>query len=277
LINLDVKITKHAKDLIQKYASGLFKDSSLEFYGIYTAKIKELINVELPVVEVAGNLMDIVFLLEDDTYLHIEFQTSYNEKDLMRFAAYDIRLYERDGRTISTVIIYTANVPHAAGSINIGSLVYSPQRIMMKEYDGDVTYKELTAKIDAEQKITDNDMLNLLFLPLMKHTVDSGELAVKSIQLAQQIPDTAKRSACIAAAFAFASKYLDKNEMNQLVEAIEMTDLATLVIERAEKRKAIEIAKRLFKNGLSIKAISEATGLDEQTVQELQTELDEAV
>jgi hypothetical protein len=55
---------------------------------------------------------------------------------------------------------------------------------------------------------------------------------MKSVQLAQRIPDTAKRNACIAAAFAFASKYLAENELNKLAEAIEMTDLATIVIER---------------------------------------------
>jgi cyanate lyase len=272
-----MKISKQAKDLIQKHASGLFKDSTLEFYGIKSARIKELINVELPVVEITDNLMDFVFLLEDDTYLHIEFQTSYNERDLMRFAAYDIRLYERDGRPISTVIIYTANVPNAADSINIGSLVYSPQRIMMKEYDGDTVYRGLTAKIEAGQDITDTDMLNLIFLPLMMHTIDSGELAVKSVQLAQRIPDTTKRNACIAAAFAFGSKYLNVSKIKKLLEALKMTDLATMLMEEAEEKRAIIIARRLFKKGLSVQEIAEATGLDESTVQKLQGELKEAV
>ena len=52
---LETKISKHTNDIIQKYASGLFKNASLEFYGIKTARIKELVNVELPVVEVGGS------------------------------------------------------------------------------------------------------------------------------------------------------------------------------------------------------------------------------
>lgn len=55
---------------MQKYASGLFRDATLEFYGIKTARIKELINVDLPAVEISAAAADFVFLLEDDTYLH---------------------------------------------------------------------------------------------------------------------------------------------------------------------------------------------------------------
>ena len=72
---LDIKISKHKRDIIQKYTSGLFKDATLEFYGIKTAKIKELVNVELPVVEVSEESTDFIFLLADNTYLHFEFQT----------------------------------------------------------------------------------------------------------------------------------------------------------------------------------------------------------
>jgi hypothetical protein len=187
--------------------------------------------------------------------------------------SYNIRLYERDGRRIITVIIYTAKVNHATDSINIGSLVYNPQRVMMKDYDGDSVYRDLTARIEAGQDITDADMLNLIFLPLMKHTIDSGELAVKSVQLAQRIQDTAKRNACIAAAFAFGSKFLSDVDMETLKGALKMTDLAEMIIGD----KLIEIAKGMLKDKVSIDFVSRHTGLDESTVRELQTELSEAV
>jgi hypothetical protein len=181
-----------------------------------SAKIKELINVELPAVEVTGSSADFVFLLEDETYLHFEFQSASNKNDILRFAEYDIRLYKRDGRRVITVIIYTADVKQADDGINIGTLVYNPQRVMMYEYDGDKTLAELAAKIEAGQDITDVDMLNLVFLPLMRHSVERGELAAKSVQLAQRIPDPTKRNAVIAAAFAFGSKYLDDYGMKEI-------------------------------------------------------------
>ena len=55
---MEIKISKHAKDIIQKHTSGLFRNASLEFYGIKTAKIKELINVELTIVEAGTTSID---------------------------------------------------------------------------------------------------------------------------------------------------------------------------------------------------------------------------
>lgn len=275
MINLEVKISKHTNDIIQKYASGLFKDATLEFYGIKTAKIKELINIELPVLELGESSADFAFLLEDDSYLHFEFQTGHNKDDLIRFAHYDLRLYERDRRNINTIIIYTADVKEAPAALKIGSLIYSPDKIMMGEYDGDAIYAELDTKIKTDSTLTDVDILNLIFLPLMRNTTPRDELAVNSVKLAQNIPDTAKRNACIAAAFAFAYRYLDGDKLEKLVEVIRMTDLATILITDAKKEEKIAIAKKLLKRGISVEAIAEDTGLDESTIKKLQAELNQ--
>ena len=87
---MNAKISRHTKDIIQKHANGLFRNATLEFYGVKTAKIKELVSVELPVVEVAETSMDFVLLLEDDSYLNLEFQSSHKESDLERFASYNL-------------------------------------------------------------------------------------------------------------------------------------------------------------------------------------------
>jgi hypothetical protein len=278
---LDAKISKHAKDLIQKYASGLFKSATLEFYGVKTAKIKELISVDLPVIEVGGSAGDDVFLLEDDSYLHYEFETGYNKNDMVRFAGYDLRLFERDGRLVKTVIIYTADVKKAPPALNIGSLVYSPSVILMADYDGNGIYAELDAKIKTGQELSDTDMLNLIFLPLMRNTMPRKELATKSIEMAQTIPDTTKRNACIAATFAFASKYLSDSESENLLEVLKVADLLTMLVEdafenavkNAEIKCETEIAKKMLKRGMSVEAVIEYTGLEEATVEQLQAEI----
>ena len=271
--NLKAKISRNAKDAIQKYASGLFRDATLGLYGVETAPIKELVNVELPIVEASGSLADSVFLLADDTYLHYEFVTRYRAADLPRFARYDIRLFERDGRIVRTVIIYTADVKTARTELNIGSLRYNPDKIMMREYDGDAIFAELSAKITAGEALTDADMLNLTFLPLMRVSKPRDELAAESIKLAQSIPDDTKRNTCIAAAFAFASKYLDKNQLQKLLEAIKMTDLATMLIEEALDKRDIEIARNFMREGVDIATVATATGLDESTIEHIKSEL----
>ncbi|MDR1688542.1 MAG: hypothetical protein LBS21_08025 [Clostridiales bacterium] len=276
---MDSKISKQAKDLIQKYTSNLFKDATLEFYGIKTAKIKELINVELPEVMVKASGMDIVFLLEDNTYLHFEFQTTYNKKDLTRFAAYDLRLFERDGREIITAVIYTSDVKKADTGLKIGSLTYNPVNVMMIDYDGNAIYEELDRKIKDGAELSDLDMLNLIFLPLMKIKGDTprDELAVNSIKLAQTIKDKNKQDACVAAAYAFAEKYLDDNGRNKIWEVLKMSSMLVNYLEeeftKHDSSVKTEIAKKLFKEGSTVELIKKVTELPIELIKRLQAEI----
>jgi len=272
---INAKISKHVNDIVQKYANGLFRNVTLEFYGIKTAPIKELISPELPIVEVSGGAADAVFLLVDDAYLHFAFETGDSgKKALIRCASYDLRLFSRDGRTVHTVLIYTADVKSSPGGLNIGSLSYTPDVILMGDYDGNSIYAELEAKIKARQDITDLDMLNLILLPLMRHAISRKDLAEKSIELAKAIPDPAKRNACMAAAFAFASKYLNENETINLLEVLKMTDLGALLVMDAVFEKAKEMAILLLKDGHGVSAVARYTGLDEAEVWRLHAELE---
>lgn len=270
MTKLTEKISRNSKDTLQKYASSLFKDATLEFYGIKAAKIKELINVELPVVEVSDSSTDFVFLLEDGSYLHLEFQSSFKTEDLIRFAIYDLRLFKRDRRLIKTVVIYTSDVKNAPNPLDIGSMVYNPDYVMMGKYNGNDIYKDLDEKIKAGQDLSDNDILNLMFLPLMEHTLPRKDLAARSIEMAKKIPDETKREACIATTIAFAEKYLSKGELAGIMEVMKMT----IVAEMLKNEEKIEMAKGMLRENISIDKIIRITRLDESTILKLKEEVD---
>lgn len=269
---MDYKVSKKAKDIIQKYIAGAFKDVSLDFYGINTPKIKELINVELPIIDINDNSTDFIFLLEDNTYLHLEFQTVYNKDDLIRFWSYDLRLYLRDKRKIHTVIVYASSVKDIE-ALNIGTSTFNPDIIMLKDYNGDSIYKDIENKVLKGQDITDLDILNLLFLPLMKNKKRKKTVAIDSVKLAKNIKDKNKRNICIGSIFAFTYKYLEYNEINSILEVIKMTDLGTLLMEQAEHEKAIEIAKNALKEGASVAFVQKITKLDFNVIEKLKEEI----
>jgi len=243
-----------------------------EFYGFKTGKVKELINPELPEIRVKGGGTDVVFLMEDDAYLHLAFQTGKGEDDIVRHLDYDTRLIQRDGRAVNTIIIYTADVTVASPGIKSDTLAYNPHVILMGDYDGNSIFAGLESKIKTGQELTDMDIMNLIFLPLMCHTIPRQDLAIKTMRLAQTIPDVTKRNACTAAAFAFASKYLDEAERNKLLEVLKVTELGTMLV--MDERK--EIARRMLRRNTPMEIVVEDTGLDEDTVKELQTELEAA-
>ena len=92
-------------------------------------------------------------------------------------------------------------------------------------------YQTFYAEISYENKIrnnedlSDKDIINLMFLPLMNHNISKADLATKSIELAQSIEDKTKRDICIASVVAFGSKYLNQSEKRKLLEVLRMADL----------------------------------------------------
>lgn len=270
MIKINYKISKKSKDIIQKYVAGVFKDISLNFYGIKTAKVKELINVELPIIDINDNSTDFVFLLQDNTYLHLEFQTSYNKNDLIRFQTYDLRLFARDEKKIYTIVVYASNVKDT-NILDIGSSIYRPQIIMLKGYDGETIYKELEKKVKNDISFNDLDIINFLFLPLMKNKKHKKTVAINTIRLAQNICDKNKRNLCIASIFAFAYKYLNEDEINSVMEVLKMTDFGSLILEQGAEKEKIKIAKKLLQKNLNIDEIIEITELDKETILKLRS------
>ena len=271
MISLQPRITKHVNDIIQKYTGGLFQNATLEFYGIKTAPIKELVNPELPAIEVSGGAADMVFLLGDNTYLHLAFVTGHNsKKSMLKCVGYDIRLYERNERLIHTVVIYTADVKKKPKALNIGTLTYDPDVILMADYDGNTIFTELENKIKSGQDLSDTDTLKFVLLPLMNHTMPPFELASSTIKLAKTIPNPSKREACIVAAFAFAGKQLNETDMEKLmgVFRMTMTDLGVMLVMDEKK----ETVKNALKEGIPIGSIARITGLEESKIRELMKE-----
>jgi len=269
---LNVEISKHTNDLIQKHTAALLREIMPEFYGIKIGRVKELINPELPEIKVGGGGTDMVFLTDDDNYFHLGFETGEEAGDIVKHLNYDARLMQRDGRKVVTVIVYTADVKKAPSGIKGETLVYNPHIVLMNDYDGDAIYATLNAKIAAGQQLDDKDILNLLFLPLMRNTIPRRELAETSVTMAKTIPNHAKREACIAAAFAFASKYLNEDEKLKLLEEIKMFDMVDMILVKGAK----DIAKSMLTDRVSIEFVARHTGLDEESVRKLKEEMDGA-
>ena len=181
----------------------------------------------------------------------------------------------KTGRVKELINPELPDVKVAPPGIKSDTLVYNPHIIFMGNYNGDTIYSELNAKIKAGQELDDKEVLNLIFLPLMKHTIPRKELAAKTIELAQTISDTTKRHTCIAAAYAFAHRYLDEAESKKILEVLRMTDLGAMLVGDALRERDIEFAKKLLKRNTPIEIIMEDTGLDEFTIERLQAEMNQ--
>ena len=121
--------------------------------------------------------------------------------------------------------------------------------------------------------MTNTDILNLTFLPLMRNTIPKAELAEKTIKIAQTIPDKKKREGCIASALAFSLEYLSQTQITQIMEVLQMSKFEKLYTVFVEYDR-IERAKKLLKHGVAVEIIAESLEIEIGTIEELKEQLE---
>lgn len=228
------KVPHNNYDIIFKAMTEQFGQKALDFYGIDTPAIVRVVPTDLPIVNVNERRMDFVFLLSDDSYLHLEFQTTFRRKDLERFKLYDAVLYNEQKQKIRTFVVYGADVEKAEEHVDHGSIQYTAKAIYMKDYNGDETIQELSQKVKDQESLTDDDQLRLIFLPLMDTRLDRTDLAVETVEMANQVNNEGQRFRLTATVIAIADKFLDESYVNKMMEVFKMTRIFREVYEEAE-------------------------------------------
>ncbi len=259
---------KH-EDLIMKKAMDVFAEEGLKFFGI-DKKVKDSSSTEIVVLEAKNLHMDYTFLMEDDTYIHVEFQTTDKGKDdLRRFRAYESLLSFQTGKDVVTYVVYSNGIQKTKSVLETGINEYSVKAISMFDKDGDIVIKEVEEKINDNVEVTKQDLIALTFTPIMSGKLSKLDKIIKSIKLVKKI-DNEYRYDVESMLYAFADKFLDGKDLEKVKEEISMTKLGEMLVEdgikKGEKKKAIEIAKTAIKEGMSDVMIAKITGLTESQV-----------
>ena len=259
---------KH-EDLIMKKAMDVFAEEGLKFFGI-DKKVKDSSSTEIVVLEAKNLHMDYTFLMEDNTYIHIEFQsTDKGKDDLRRFRAYESLLSFQTKKDVVTYVVYSNGIQNAMDTLKTGINEYNAKVISMYDKDGDIIFNKVEEKLRDKEEITKQDLVALIFSPIMGGKLTKLDKILKSIRLVKKI-DNEYRYDMESMLYAFADKFLDGKDLEKVKEEISMTKLGEMLVEdgikKGEEKKAIEIAKTAIKEGMSDELIAKLTGLTESQV-----------
>ena len=112
--------------------------------------------------------------------------------------------------------------------------------------------------------------MSIVFLPMMKNSTDKITRFEQAINLSKEIPIVDEQVQIQAMLQLLAEKFIKDSEILQkLKELINMGIIAEMI----RQDHAIAIAKKMLIRDLPVEVISETTGLDEQTILNLQAEL----
>lgn len=241
------------EDIIMKRAMDLFAEEGLKFFGI-NKNVKELGPTELVVLESKNMFMDYTFLMEDDTFIHFEFQTTNKGiLDLRRFRAYEALLSYQTSKPVITYVVYSGDISNPLSGYEEGINTYRINAISMINKDGDKIFNEIVDKIKLGENLTKHDIIALTFTPIMGGTISKADKILNAIRIVKNI-DKEYRHDIESILYAFANKFLDSKDLERVKEEIRMTELGRSLIEEGKeeglkegaKRKAIEIAKELL-------------------------------
>ena len=279
-------ITNQNKDVIFKILSENYANKSLSVYGLDLPPIKQTLPTNLPALQLDEKRSDNIFMLANDDILILEYESSGSSKNLIKYGHYAFRVaevyYKGKVRKIIIVVIYTGDVETAADSLDIGCMQLNIRQVFLSAFDGNKIYAELERKVQAKERLSGEDVMRFIILPLTAKN-DKQQLLEKTVNLAKAIEDDQEQMFIIAGILSATDKFIKKDYSNKLKEWLQMTKVAQLFEEeklkavaevkkeaKAEaKERMIEVAKALLEENVDISIIIKSTGLSKSAILKL--------
>ena len=208
------------KDIISKVFTESFGTKSLEVYGLHVPKIVGLLPTNLPAVEANELRIDNLLELEDGSVGILDYESDYSEEDKAKYLNYISRVYKRlvaDGegeKDIRMIVIYTADVNPKTVKTKVKKTGFSINidAAFLSELNSEGIRKRLSRKITRGESLLDQEMMELIILPLTYRTREKKQEMIKeSIDLAKQVKDEKQSTFLVAGIIVFSDKVIDEN------------------------------------------------------------------
>ena len=194
----DMRATFQEESFNEKCFNRIFQGLSFKQVGLELPRVKGIRIKEIVEVERIENykLPLLMFLLEDDSLLHVEIINDEIKPDLHSMLVYDMSIILRCGLQVRTVIMNFGS-RQQGGEIerNFGSVHYNTQVVDLYGLDGERVYEEINRKISSGCLLNEREKLNLVFLPFMKKSVPFDKVLPKVMSLIEKIKDNEERTA----------------------------------------------------------------------------------
>ena len=290
------EIAYQNKDIISKIFGESLKGKSLSVYGISNPLITDVEPTNLPAVEANELRLDNLFLMEDDAYAIVDYESRYAAENKVKYLGYiarvSKRLYTEYGcyRKLRFIVIYTADV--LPGSTNpeldLGVFKMKIEEAFLRGVDSKAIKNSLTDKIIRREPSTEEDVMNLVIYPLTYKGRKAQQRAVtEAIGIAEKILNESLRRMALSGIFVFADKIITEEDADHIKRRISMTKIGRLLEEEYQERedKAVSKAKKearkeakkdkqesalkLLRTGDSVAKVAECLSLPLKEVQAL--------
>ncbi|TDX41388.1 hypothetical protein C7954_1277 [Halanaerobium congolense] len=238
-------VTAHNYDFVFKDSFNLFKNDIADFLEVELPGIASYLETEFAEIETNLELLDLNFMLEDGSILHLEEEAEISVSDLIRFASYDLKLYNRYRDRVRTIILCIKGYTDSTAGFNCGSLGYNSTVVDMSKKDGKKKLEELKEKIENNEKI---NYLDLIFLPLMNSDQKIVDRVKETIKLEEKLEiEQNSKNNLVALTVVLSDKFLSDKDMSEIWRDYKMVKFFKYVEEQGKKEGEKQGEKKLFK------------------------------
>ena len=239
------EIAYQNKDITSKLMAETLKGKSLAAFGLPELKIVDILPTNLPVIESNELRLDNLFLLSDGSLAIIDYESSFSRENFVKYLNYIARVIRRfavrrelkDLKQLKMVVIYTADVERAEERYDLGGLILIVESAYLIHLDGSQIYDRLKHKIDAGEKLAEEELMELMMLPLtVKGKKRKQETIEKAVTLGKRLPDREGQLKVIAGILTFTDKVIDRAYAKKLEEEMQMTLVGQMLMDEGYQR-----------------------------------------
>lgn len=115
----------------------------------------------------------------------------------------------------------------------------------LSELDSTRIYQKLKEKVEQNELLDDEELMEFIILPLSYHTKEEKQRKIReTVELAARIQDRSQQLFTLAGILTFTDKLIDQETASRIRRMIEMTQVAQIF--EAEKRQALAQAAQIF-------------------------------
>lgn len=267
----DSAITYHNKDVISKIFGETLKNKSFEVYGIEIPEIIEVLPTNLPAVEANEMRLDNLFRLKDDSLALVDYESTYDYEDKIKYLNYIVRtikrykVFKNTNQILRMIVIYTGDVEKGKtrDKLDVGCLQLKVEEVFFSELNAEVIEENLYQKIHAGEALSEQEQMQFVILPLIYKGVEEKQKCIRRcFEMGKMIERAELQTFVLTGLLVFTDKVIRREDSEKIRRWIEMTKVGQILeeekqqaIEKAIKKTSRETARKMLDCGFTMDQI----------------------
>lgn len=228
------------KDVASKVMAELLMGKSLASFGLPDVRVVGTLPTNLPAIESNELRLDHLFLLDDGSVGIMDYESVFTKENFVKYMNYIARIMKRyaqqkrleELRQIKVLIIYTADVEWAMEEYDLDGVTIRVEAAYLVNQDTGAIHQRLKDKISREEVLTDEELVQLMLLPLtVKGKTEKQPYIESAVSLAKNLADRQQSIQALAGILTFCDKVIDQAYAEKIKEELRMTLVGQMIYE----------------------------------------------